>query len=58
MGARGRRSKGPKGVEEMGGRRTNAVETKTVPESAGSDVADVDEVEDGVDVSLVVVRKC
>jgi len=41
----------------MGGGRTNAVETKTVPESAGRDVADVDEVEDGVYVSLVVVRR-
>jgi len=41
----------------MGGGRTNAVETKTIPESAGSHVADVDEVEDGVDVALVVSRR-
>ena len=36
-----------------GTRRTNAVEAETVPESAGGYVADVDEVEDGVDVALV-----
>lgn len=35
------------------GRRTDAVEAKTVPESTGRYIADVDEVEDGIDVALL-----